>query len=62
MVSLASYRQWTVNPGEKAWWKKSLVEKMAMERKPGGKKPWSVLEKMEKKAWCHFFRFDTYQD
>ena len=28
---------------------KSLVEKMAVEKKPGGKKAWSILEKMEKK-------------
>ena len=26
-----------------------------MERRPGGKKAWSVLEKMGKKAWCLFF-------
>ena len=35
---------------------------MAVERKPGGKKAWSVLEKMEKKPGVFFFRFDTYQD
>ena len=45
--------------GKKAWWKKSLVEKMAVERKPGSKKAWSVLEKM-KKSLVSFFRFDTY--
>ena len=33
---------------------KSLVEKMAVERKPGGKKAWSVLEKMEKKPGVFF--------
>ena len=32
-----------------------------MEKKPGGKKAWSVLEKMEK-SLVSFFRFDTYQD
>ena len=38
---------------------------MAVERSgknPGGKKAWSVLEKMEKKSLVSFFRFDTYQD
>ena len=45
------------NPGKKAWWKKILVEKMAVERsgkKPGGKKAWCVLEKMEKKPCVGF--------
>ena len=37
------------NPGKKAWWKKSLVEKMAVERKPG------LFWKRWKKAWCIFF-------
>ena len=50
-----------MNPGKKAWWKKSLVEKMAVEKKPGGKKDWSILEKMEK-SLVYFFRFDTYQN
>ena len=42
------------NPGKKAWWKKSLVEKISVKRKPGGKKAWSILEKMEKKPDVFF--------
>ena len=52
-----------LNPGKRGLVEKSLVEKMAVERKPGGKKAWSVLEKMEKKPGVFFFfSFDTYQD
>ena len=35
--------------GEKCLVEKSLVEKMAIQRKPGGKKAWSVLGKNGKK-------------
>ena len=50
------------NPGKKAWWKKSLVEKMAVER--SGKKAWwkeslVCFGKDGKKVWCLFFTFDT---
>ena len=42
--------------------KKSLVEKMTVERKPGGRKAWwkeslVCFEKHGKKAWCFFFFF-----
>ena len=40
------------NPGKKAWWKKWQWKEV--ERKPGGKKAWSVLEKMEKKPGVFF--------
>ena len=60
-------RKWfhMTNPGKKGWWKKSLVEKMAVER--SRKKAWWTeslvcFGKDGKKAWCLFFRFDTYQD
>ena len=35
--------------------KKSLVEKMTVERKPGGRKAWCVLKNTEKKPGVFFF-------
>ena len=32
---------------------KSMVEKMAVERKPGGKKAWSIWKRWEKSGFIH---------
>ena len=40
--------------GKKAWWKKKPGRKNGSGKKPGGKKAWSILEKMEKKPGVIF--------